>query len=520
MVAPALNRGTASGDAGPVVRILPFAVVAVGAVPIVVGHAGLAMMGLIAVMGGAVLLQGFRRWPTQTTLGVFVVSIAEHAASGFLPGPLRGLAKTADEPLVLMLVIGTVLFLVPGRAVPVRRYVYVPVAFILFGGWVSDLLNLVPVVTSVVGTWQFLKFWALLFVTIHLPWGRREVAALVRVFTLVTVVVMAFAVLNLVAESLFRRLVPVSAASEVRFGSTGLQSVFTHPGHFGAFATFMAVFFLARFIHSGHRRDLAIAVWCLGLGFLSFRFKVILGFVGALATLGVAAPQRFFRRVGAGILLLLLAVSLGGGIVTDLATEQIDRYLLDDDDTTIREALYVTGGEIARDNFPFGEGFGRFGTGAATQFNSPVYDEYGIGGRRGLSQEVPGVRHDTTWPTVIGETGYLGFVAYFGGVIAIWLRLLHQARRASDPDARWLSLATLAVLSNVLLESLARPSFFQAFTTLSLALLIGASLVVGRSSGGVTAARAAVAVPARRGAQRSSTSIRHIVLRGTRGSPD
>lgn len=445
---------------------------------VVLGYALEVAVGLIALTGAGVLLELFRRRPTFTVVMVWVITVFEPAAGSVLPDPLGGLAKTLDEPLILLLFVGTFVHTYRTRP-PARVYVLLPVAGFLLAGWMSGFLNMVPFAPLALGTWQGAKFWTLLFVTVHVPWRRADVALLVRAFTGVTVVVMSLAVIELVAPGPLQTVLPVTAeGAEARFGRTGLQSLFTHPGHFGSFATFFSVFFLARFVHTGNRTNLALAVWCIGLGLLSLRFKVILGFVGALAALAVVGPQRFVRRLGALVLVLIVAVSVGGGIITDLAQTQIDRYLFSEGET-VRGALYRTSTEIGVDNFPFGEGFGRFGTGAATQFSSPVYDEYGLGERRGLSDEVPGVRYDTTWPTVLGESGYLGMFCYLGGVVAIWLRLLRQAWSTDDPELRWLSAAAVAVLTNVLLESLGRPSFFTAITSMATALVIVPPLVIG-----------------------------------------
>lgn len=492
-------RRASSGGAS---RWIPYGVVLVGVIPVIAGMAGLAFVAFVAIAGAGGFLYGFRRWPTHTTIAVFVVSVLEHLAAAYLSGALRSLVKTADEPLVLLLVIATIVYRRHERPAA-RALVLVPIVGILVSGFFSVLLNRVPPTPAIVGSWQLLKFWSLMYVAVHVPWGRREVDALARTFAGLTLVTLVIGMLNLASDSLFRALIPLAATGEERFGRIGVQSLFTHPGHFGAFATFMSIFFLARFMQSGSRRDLGLAVWCIGLGFLSFRLKVILGFVGAVATLAVAAPQKFFRRLGGALLVLMLGLALFGGMVSDLATTQIDRYLLGDNET-LREALYTTAGRIGVDNFPFGEGFGRFGTGAATQFDSPVYDEYGIGGRRGLSREIPAVRHDTTWPTVVGETGWAGFAFFFGGVVAIWLTLLGRVRRHREATARWVPLAGLAVLSSIILESLGRPSFFQAFTTLSLTLLLAAGLCVDldREPGAHLARRGplnAVATPERVG---------------------
>jgi hypothetical protein len=316
----------------------------------------------------------------------------------------------------------------------------------------------------------------LLFITISLPWRRRDLEMATRWITVVVGVVLSIAALELVAPSLHQTLFPVQAGSELRFGRAGLQSVFTHPDHFGSFASVFGAYYLARFVSTGNRWHLGLGLACVTLGLLSLRLKVILGLVAALSVLSMSATRKFVRRLGVVVLFGVFVVATTGGILTDLTVQQLDRYVLGDT-VTVRQELYTAGRQITIDNFPFGAGLGRFGSGASTTFNSPVYEEYDLN-RRGLTQEDPGVRHDTTWPTISGETGVIGMLFFLGGLAVIGLRLFASSRK---PDALLseYSLAGLAVLVAVLVESVARPSFFNAITAFSLALVVGAPLELG-----------------------------------------
>lgn len=458
---------------------VPALVVLLGAVAVASVGAPLVAVALAAVVCAGVFLAAFRRRPVDVVVGVWAVTIVENLLSAYVPGELRGVIKAADEPLVAMALIGTLLYH-RHRSATARVHVLLPLALLLYVGWASVALNGVDLGPALLGTWQGVKFWTLLYIVVQLPWTTDSYERALRWLCRIAAVVIALAAVEYVVPGPFARVFPVvSEGAEVRFGRLGLQSVFTHAGHFGSFATIFATVFLGRFVGRGDRRMLVAAGGSIVLALLSLRLKVILGFVGAVSTMVLVSPTRFARRAGVAVLAGAVAMSLAGGIVFDLAVEQVNRYMLTDETTTVREALYSTAARIGADEAPFGRGFGQFGTGAATTYESPVYDEYGLSSRPGLSQELPAVRHDTTWPTVLGETGYIGLAAFLGGLAAIGRRLLRQARSSGSPALRTSSLIGVSVLAAAMFESVGRPSFYAAVTSITVALLVGAPLVLG-----------------------------------------
>ncbi len=442
---------------------------------LVFGTLALAALCLTAI-GVLVGRRVYQSHPTELVLFAWTVTVFSPAlASQFgRTSPIADLVKQVDEPLVMLLLAVTLL----ERRRPTARWlVIVPALGFLCAGAASSILLSASIPAMIVGGWSGIKIWVLLYLTISLPWRKRDFEMLSRWITAVVVVVMSIAVVELFAPSLHHSILPVqSLYAEQRFGRSGLQSVFTHPDHFGSFGGLFGAWYLARFVATGNRRHLALGLACISLGLLSLRLKVILGIVAALSVLCLSATRLFVRRLGVAVLVIVFFVAATGGMLADLTTQQLDRYLFDDT-VTVRQELYDAGQAIAVDNFPFGAGLGQFGSGASTTFNSPIYEEYGLN-RDGLTQESPGVRHDTTWPTVMGETGVLGLIFFFGGLLYLGVRLLQYSRM---PDRRLheMALAALAVLASVIIESVARPSFFNAVTAFSLAIVVGGALEVG-----------------------------------------
>jgi len=79
------------------------------------------------------------------------------------------------------------------------------------------------------------------------------------------------------------------------------------------------------------------------------------------------------------ILTLIICVPLFSSILNDL-------QFYFSSDRMARAALFLTGGKILIDFFPFGSGFASFGTSASANSYSPLYDRYGISGIYGLGE--------------------------------------------------------------------------------------------------------------------------------------
>lgn len=144
--------------------------------------------------------------------------------------------------------------------------------------------------------------------------------------------------------------------------------------------------------------------------FVSMKVKDILGFLLGLFSL-------LFSRIkvaylGIGIPFFFIAFSA----YMYFMPEHYAAYFENEGDgsNVARVALTYTSVSIAKDNFPFGVGFGQYGSPTSRDENSPVYAEYGINTVWGLTNE-DGDKNfmcDTFWPMILGETGAIGSVIY------------------------------------------------------------------------------------------------------------
>ena len=121
-------------------------------------------------------------------------------------------------------------------------------------------------------------------------------------------------------------------------------------------------------------------------------------------------------------------------------------------------------------------GFGRFASYPSRIDYSPVYREYGLNVVWGLSPKYPKFIDDTSWPSVIGETGYGGFAIYVAGLIILVGAIIQRLRTTAGP-ARWIPLAALSALGVLLVDSLGDPTLFDWFATTAFAMILGPAMI-------------------------------------------
>lgn len=186
---------------------------------------------------------------------------------------------------------------------------------------------------------------------------------------------------------------------ETRYGFHPYEFVFPHP-------TYLAVALagLIILLSSDSKRNVCWIALASVLMVLTLRGKAI-GFA-ALALLIIFLTESGKKSVGAPQIAFLgfVALAIGWG--------QIETYF--GSEGQARFELLRAGIQIALDNNPIGTGFASFGSAvtADLEWYSPLYFQYGIASVWGLSQEYSAYISDSFWPTVLGQSGWIGLIAY------------------------------------------------------------------------------------------------------------
>ena len=136
------------------------------------------------------------------------------------------------------------------------------------------------------------------------------------------------------------------------------------------------------------------------------------------------------------------------------------------------ESFKVAFGKIIWEYFPFGSGFGTFGTAAAAKIYSPLYYKYNLDSIWGLSPDNPMFLADVFYPT-LAQFGVVGI----GLFIAFWKRMILRLNKLID--MRYYRVAFMAVAC-LAIEQAADSSFLSG-KGMGFCMLIGLCLNANRN---------------------------------------
>jgi hypothetical protein len=335
--------------------------------------------------------------------------------------------------------------------------------FVAYGavGGLGDLSGHVPLRVSAEGGYLALKGVAFGFAVAQLDWTVDDAKRVARTAAWVLVFILGCCAVNLVAPGAWTsRVLVASLNGGYRLGIQSLVGPFIHPGSLGQVAALAAIaVFAYRQTHGASSRTTALGLAAATAAALSFRRKAVTGML--MGCLVMALRRRPGRTVVVLALTVPLVVVLSWSQIAAVVDYTRSEYLGQDRTQVARTVLYSTSQQVAREYFPLGAGFGRYGTHTAIAHYSPLYWQLGFDHVYGLE---PGggvngdFASDTFWPGVLGEAGLFGIVAYVGGLVALWRRFARYSA-AEAPILAWLGLVGLGWSVEYLMESFAAADY-------------------------------------------------------------
>jgi hypothetical protein len=477
----ALSSGDAASHRAEVLRLAGASVAALSALLVgasaATGHGPLVGAALVALIFGGIAIAIYLREPLTAFIALWLLIVFTSPLSAILgyQTSTGEAIRQADELLVLGFVFLTLRrTLLSTTPWPQLRYMAAAGGIMVFG-MISAIANGVPTSTTLVGAVLGLKLWIMVIVTLMLPWkrsdGNRVYVALMSVGVLVAVLgLLDYATHGAISHAFHTGNYNVAAKA---YRAEAVHSIFPTPGEYSLFMSLLFAVSFARFASQVRRRDLLLAALFAVSIVLSLRLKGFLSLAAVIAIVGSVQGATSSKR--AVIALLLGAVVIVGAYVFEkgVIEKQVTTYA--SSESSARSRLYRTGEEIAASNFPLGVGFGRFASYPSRTSYSPVYYQYRLNDVYGLSPEYPAFIDDTSWPSVLGETGYGGFACFIAGLVALIWTLCRRLRRYGR-DFSWLPLAALCAVAAILVDSLGDPTLFSWLATATLALILGPAL--------------------------------------------
>lgn len=249
-------------------------------------------------------------------------------------------------------------------------------------------------------------------------------------------------------------------SSEYRYGIRVVKLFFYHPTYLAGAAVFLLTILLM-FYKKG---NIIYMLMSLAVLFFTLRAK-------ALAAVMIYPIIVYFLVYHRKKLKLWHVLMLGAAALL-VAWNQISLYYLELSNSSARAALTSTSFEILRDYFPIGTGFGTFASSSAAEYYSPVYFKYGLNNVWGLYEGKTYYASDTFWPIIIGQTGFIGTVAFLIALVLIVRRVFSVRKENIYAYA-----ASVFIFAYLMISSTSETAFHNS-VSIPLALMLGYALVL------------------------------------------
>jgi hypothetical protein len=453
------------------------------------GYGAPALGAMVAVGFLVLAITTYNRDPVLALIGLWVCEVFVLPVSSVF-GYFSATGQTirqADEAMVFLLAFFTLRqFLITSQAAPPLRFA-IPAVGVVVCGIASSIVAAVPFQIAFVGAVLGLKLWIMIALVLLLPWKPADLDRVYRVFTSVGV----FIALVGVADYFLHGAISHSlhgGGGGGGYRSDAVQSIFPTPGEYSLFMSLLFGVSFSRFARSYRPEDLFLALLFAASVLLSLRLKGFLSLAAVAFLVVVVASGASPKRAAAALLVGSLLVFGGYQVEQSVIEQQVTTYT--STESSARSRLYTTSEKIGADHFPLGVGFGRYASYMSHKHYSPVYYEYGLARVWGLSPRFSNFIEDTSWPSVIGETGYGGGAFYIVGVIGLLVACCRRLFRWRGPHA-WLPLAALSSLVVLLLDSLGDPALFSWLAAATVAMFFCPLVVLDRDARGAPDADAA-----------------------------
>lgn len=323
----------------------------------------------------------------------------------------------------------------------------------LLGTFINRLqTGLFPIIIDILAFWKvFLTF--ILSDAIVGRLSERSKKKVVKTINIILVpwMLLAFilAIGNLFAD--------IGFSDARRFGYRCFMFFYPKSSTFSNIFYIIILFITLNYHYNKTRTNFIILAMSLTVWFLTLRSRAVLFvfiFIGMFYWL-VYRGKRLKYKLTSIMILLCFSLFVVGEKIEDTFS----------DDAAPRTILLTYGIKTMMTYMPIGAGFGTYGTDVACTYYSKLYRRYGFEYAYGLNPNDTQYAHDTYWPAVMGEMGFVG-VLIMAGVVFFWTRVI---LKYSASKLKYM-LCLFLVMTQIM-ASLPTSIFFQNYTAFLFFLL-------------------------------------------------
>lgn len=249
----------------------------------------------------------------------------------------------------------------------------------------------------------YIVFFAVYFIFyLHPQRIRRTIPVLSLIAKVFITVSFIFGILNMLGY--------VEMYNHIRYGIKSYYFVFENASQFGIMIGVLLSFILIEDGLSEQKNTKYFEIMAIVTLIMTTKGMslIIASVYLVLKFLSVNKIKWWHLLIGAVVLLFALRL-------------QINSYILDE--TAPRAVLLYYGFVTGMHCFPFGSGFGTYGSAIAASHYSPLYVQYGFPNRRILSDAKYGYLNDVYIGMVVGEMGFIGLGLWLYTVAMLGIKL-------------------------------------------------------------------------------------------------
>lgn len=254
------------------------------------------------------------------------------------------------------------------------------------------------------------------------------------IFKILTVIIFFFGVINLFVD--------IGMSYDLRYEIRSYTFLYSNPG--SLVTTLVAMIALLNLDYKKNK------IWII-LNLLSMVFT--LRGIG-IACCGIYILLRFILNkkvkvnIFSWVIILILCLFLG--------KNQLETYFFSQE--TPRSLLLVKSIEIALDYFPFGTGFGTFGSDVTKTTYSQLYYDYNIYKNYWLSKENPSLLTDNYWPMILSQFGIIGMILCILLLYFMYKDISYKLNPRNNISL--IFIFVYVIISNIAAQLLAHPDCF------------------------------------------------------------
>lgn len=394
---------------------------------------------------------------------LFIYFFFVTSLSNYTTGILNRIFTYSDETLECAAILYIVLCLFKRKRVKIyklERVIVVLYSLVIILTGISSLISRSQTLFySLVDMLIYLKFIVMYFVARFMVTDKKTYEDIFVSLSFIVKVIVSIMALFILHDLFFE---PITTIPEYRYGLPSFQLCF---GHATGLAIASFICFSIMTVSQGikyERNTEAFILLSLFVCFMSLRSKAMASSVCALLLYIYFAKLNIKKLWPAGVGSVVVTVALGMNKFKNYFQFNGVRDL-----TSERELLLIDSLELGKKLFPFGTGFGTFGSAVTMNTYSKYYGLLGYENIFGLSRENPWFISDTFWPIIIGQGGFISALLFVAVIVCFIVLILKKL----DGNRYFLTVG-LSIFVYQIISTLAEPAFFHP-TVWPLFVLLG-----------------------------------------------